>query len=64
MIKIIKEGKIPDDAIRIACKYCGCVIFVRLKYAATDFHNDSHIVYVCPCCERTGYIDERDLEKR
>lgn len=65
MIKIIKKGRIPDDeVIRITCKHCGCIFETDEYYTTTDYHNNSYIVYECPCCERTGYIDERDLEKR
>ena len=53
-MKILKEGKVPKEAIYIfSCSDCGCEFEASKKDGINifyDMQNKEYVMMICPCC--------------
>lgn len=51
MIRILKEGKTPDKAVKFDCYNCGCE-FETDEYEITALNRNTwYARCYCPCCD-------------
>jgi hypothetical protein len=57
MVRIIKEGKKPeDDEYTCTCGRCGCEFEFQKKEAKMESdYRETRMTIECPCCKMTCY---------
>lgn len=57
MIRILKEGKIPDNAVKFVCNNCGCEFETDEYETTAGVHNTWYARCYCPCCDEIVYAE-------
>lgn len=57
MMRILKEGKTPDKAVKFVCHNCGCE-FETDEYEITSLNRNTwYGRCYCPCCDTIVYTE-------